>query len=266
MSAVEREAGPDLAELRILNETPSNESGLRRQAGEIETELRTYRGSVNSNQELLKLLPAALDDPGRLLASPGRLLESQPALRRLKDGLVDAQLRTAQLLGNMSEDHPAVAAARASEQEISQQLHDEISIAIKGLEVDLRLANERVDRLEEQRKNVQGRLVHLAAIRAEYSNLIATVAHSRRDPENRRARTGRSPCRPGRRPHCQPDHARRQSRSRQPAGRAGQNDHYAGRHDGWVVGRCRNRIFDGRARGGCSTRAAGAAPIANVRD
>ena len=174
LSAVEREAGPDLAELRILNETPSNESGLRRQAGEIETDLRTYRASVNSNQELLKLLKAALDDPGRLLASPGRLLESQPALRRLKDGLVDAQLRTAQLLGNMEEAHPAVAAARALELEISRQLHDELSIAIKGLEVDLRLANERVERLEEQRQKVQGRLVHLAEIRAEYSNLITT--------------------------------------------------------------------------------------------
>ncbi len=174
LTAVEREAGPDLAELRILNETPSNESGLRRQSGEIETELRTYRGLVNSNQELLKLLQSAQDDPGRLLASPGRLLESQPALRRLKDGLVDAQLRTAQLLGNMEEAHPAIVAARAAEQEISGQLHDELSIAIKGLEVDLRLADERVERLEEQRKNVQGRLIHLATIRAEYSNLIAT--------------------------------------------------------------------------------------------
>ncbi|HTU25559.1 MAG TPA: Wzz/FepE/Etk N-terminal domain-containing protein [Pirellulales bacterium] len=177
LTAVERAAGPDLAELRILNETPSNESGLRRQAGEIETELRTYRGSVNSNQELLKLLRAALDDPGRLLASPGRLLESQPALRRLKDGLVDAQLRAAQLLGNMEESHPAVVAARQSEQEISRQLHDEISIAIKGLEVDLGLANERVQRLEEQRDRVQARLIHLAAIRAEYNNLTTSTRH-----------------------------------------------------------------------------------------
>jgi succinoglycan biosynthesis transport protein ExoP len=177
LSAVERAAGPDLAELRILNETPSNESGLRRQAGEIETELRTYRGSVNSNQELLKLLQSSLDDPGRLLASPGRLLESQPALRRLKDGLVDAQLRTAQLLGNMAETHPAVTAARASEQEISRQLHDEISIAIKGLEVDRGLAKERVERLEEQRQNVQSRLVHLAEIRARYANLATTTRH-----------------------------------------------------------------------------------------
>jgi hypothetical protein len=75
----------------------------------------------------------------------------------------------------MSEDHPAVVAAKASEQEISQHLHQEISIAIKGLELDLRLANERVARLEEQRKDVQNRLVHLATIRAQYSNLAAAV-------------------------------------------------------------------------------------------
>ena len=55
------------------------------------------------------------------------------------------------------------------------------------------LANERVERLEEQRKNVQARLVHLAAIRAEYSNLITTVRNSRRDSENRRSKNWPKP-------------------------------------------------------------------------
>ena len=39
------------------------------------------------------------------------------------------------------------------------------------------LAKERVERLEEQRENVQARLVHLATIRAQYSNLVATARH-----------------------------------------------------------------------------------------
>jgi polysaccharide biosynthesis transport protein len=177
LSAVERKAGRDLAELRTLNETPSGDSALRRMANEIETELRTYRALANSNQELLDLLEGAKDDPGRLLASPSRLLEAQPALRRLKDGLVDAQLRTAQLQGTMSPAHPAVQSAIVAEQAIGGHLHDEIGIAIKGLRVDLRLASERVAALDEQRAEVQSRLAQLADIRAQYANLLISARH-----------------------------------------------------------------------------------------
>ena len=172
-----RELGLHGAELRTLNESPSSDSALRRMANEIETELRTYRAQVASDQEMLKVLDSAKDDPGRLLASPNRLFEAQPALRRLKDGLVDAQLRTAQLLGTMSPDHPAAKAAVVAEQEIGAHLHEEIGIAIKGMQVDLRLANERVAALEAHRNNVQDRMLELAAVRAQYSNLVAAARH-----------------------------------------------------------------------------------------
>ena len=172
LTQVEQSIGRDLAELRILNELPSGDSDLRRSALELETELRTYRAAQRTTEELLQLLTAAQADPGRLLASPLRLLESQPALRRLKDGLVDAQLRTAKLQGTMSEAHPQVQAAQAAEQEISKHLHDEIAIAIKGLEMDLRLNKDRVETLRQQSQSVQDRLGRLATVRAEYSNLV----------------------------------------------------------------------------------------------
>ena len=47
----------------------------------------------------MALLKQAEADPTALVAAPCRLLDSQPALRRLKDGLVDSQLRTANLQG-----------------------------------------------------------------------------------------------------------------------------------------------------------------------
>ena len=177
LSAVERQAGRDLAELRTLNESPSSDSALRRMANELEAELRTYRALVGSNLELLALLESAKDEPGRLLASPSRLLEAQPALRRLKDGLVDAQLRTATVLGTMSPEHPAAQAAQAGEQEIGTHLREEIGIAIKGLQIDLRLAQERVAALERNREDLQNRLAQLANIRAEYANLVAANRH-----------------------------------------------------------------------------------------
>ena len=177
LSAMEQKVGSDLAELRMLAELPSGESDLRKISIEIANELRTHKAAVKSNEELLSLLTEAQDDPGRLLASPSRLLESQPALKRLKDGLVDAQLATAKLLGNMAPEHPQVRAAQAGEQAISQHLHDELAIATKGVQVDLRLTQDRVKMLEQQGQGVQQRLERLAAVRADYSNLASTTKH-----------------------------------------------------------------------------------------
>jgi uncharacterized protein involved in exopolysaccharide biosynthesis len=174
---VEMQAGSDLAELRMLNEVPSGDGGLRKISIEIANELRVQKAAVKSNEELLTLLTQAQDDPGRLLASPGRLLESQPALKRLKEGLVDAQLLTAKLLGNMAPEHPQVKAAKAAEQEISDHLHDELAIAVRGVEADLQLARHRVQMLDEQGANVRERMERLASIRAEYSNLASAVKH-----------------------------------------------------------------------------------------
>ncbi len=68
----------------------------------MESELRKAVADERNLTALLDNLEASLADQGQLLATPNGLLESQPALRKLKEGLLDAQLRTAQLLGTMS--------------------------------------------------------------------------------------------------------------------------------------------------------------------
>ena len=89
-TAVERQAGPDLAELRILNETPSQRQ--RPAAPGRRDRNRTAHLSRIGQFEPGTPEPAegAAGRSGPTAGQPGRLLESQPALRRLKDGLVDA--------------------------------------------------------------------------------------------------------------------------------------------------------------------------------
>jgi succinoglycan biosynthesis transport protein ExoP len=48
---------------------------------------------------------------------------------------LDAQLRTAQLLGTMSPIHPQVVAAREAEQEIRRHLRSELTVAIRGVQL-----------------------------------------------------------------------------------------------------------------------------------
>ena len=102
LTALEKQVGSDLPELRALLDSNSSDTPLRRTVSEIENELRQIEAAEKSNRQLLVLLKQSQDDPTVLIAAPSRLLDSQPALRRLKDGLVDAQLRTATLQGRMS--------------------------------------------------------------------------------------------------------------------------------------------------------------------
>lgn len=177
LAQMEQEVGGDLAELRNLNESTSADSDLRRKSAELETELRKAQLDLQNDESLLKLLSESRVDQGRLLATPSRLLDSQPSLKRLKEGLVDAQLRTAELAGSMNEQHPKLKAAREAEQQIGSHLHKELEIAIRGIEADLALAGDRVHTLAEQLAVARQRLAKLAGSRAGYSQLVAEVKH-----------------------------------------------------------------------------------------
>ncbi|MGA2797866.1 MAG: Wzz/FepE/Etk N-terminal domain-containing protein [Thermoguttaceae bacterium] len=173
LAAVETRIGGDLAELRSMQDIGASDSALRRSVEEIRNQLREARTTAKSDAELLSVLHAAQDDPGRLVAAPNRLLESQPALKRLKDGLLDAQLATAKLLGTRSADHPLVKAAQETEEEIGRHLHDELALAIRGMEVEMHLNADRQKLLEDQFAAATGRLNSLAEIRAQYETQTA---------------------------------------------------------------------------------------------
>ena len=174
LSQIEAAVGSDLAELRVLNnDAGSGDSAIARTVTEIKSELRQARAAEKSNEQLLGLLKAAQADPARLLATSNRLLESQPSLRRLKDGLVDAQLRTAALMGHMSAEHPRVLAAKEAEEEIGRHLHNELAIAARGVEGERQLNADRLATLQTQLAQATDRLRRLAEVRAVYSNQVA---------------------------------------------------------------------------------------------
>ena len=175
LAALEAKVGGDLAELRILNESAGGESSLRRTITNIGNDLRAEKQSQLENQQLLRLLVDSEGDPDGIVAMPGRLLQSQPALQRLKEGLVDAQLRTSQALGLMSVAHPKVQAAMEEEKDVRRRLHGELATAIRGVKVELTMNENRIADLTNQLADVEQRLGRIAGLRAEYTNLVADV-------------------------------------------------------------------------------------------
>jgi polysaccharide biosynthesis transport protein len=175
LAATENRVGSDLAELRSMQDVASSDSALRRSGEDIRSQLRENASAAKVNQELLGVLVKAEDDSGRLVTTPNRLLESHPSLRRLKDGLIDAQLRTSALMGTMSAEHPRVRAAKEAEEEIGRNLHEELAIARRGVEVELRVIADRRTLLDDQLAKTNERLHNLAAARAGYANQVADV-------------------------------------------------------------------------------------------
>ncbi len=175
LAVIERQLGADLSDLRNMELSATGDSDLRRRLNSIEDELRLVAAERQSAQVLHGLLTTANNDPSQLVATPNRLLVSQPALLKLKEGLVTAQLKVSRLLGHMTEQHPQVLASREEVREIAQRLYEEVSVALRGVEADVRLASERSTWLEGQRRELQGRLERLAGIRPQYSTVLHEV-------------------------------------------------------------------------------------------
>ena len=179
LNEFEASVGADLGELRMLHSAASGQSDLRQQLVQLESEARQYEVRADEAKKLLDLLQSAEKNTERLIALPNSLLESQPALRRLKDGLVDAQLRTARLSGTRSSEHPHVKAAVASEERIRSDFRRELETAVASAKVDVELFHRRYENATSELHDVQSRLDNLADLRTEYSNYLAAVESSR---------------------------------------------------------------------------------------
>ena len=179
LATFEARVGADLGELRMLNASFSGQSDLRQQAVQLNDERRAAETGVRQAEQLLKVLRSSQDAPEKLIAMPSALLASQPTLRRLKDGLVDAQLRAARLEGTRTANHPQVRAAQESVKFIREDLHNELAVAARGVEVELQLGKSRAAKLEQQHQEVQDRLARLAELRAGYDNRMSAVENSR---------------------------------------------------------------------------------------
>lgn len=175
--ALERQAGSDFAELRLLTEFVGGESNLRTAITGAKNDLRQASVLKRNYQQLSRLLHAAENDPGQLLAAPNELLASQPALQRLKDGLIESQLAAARLQGTMTEQHPLVYAAALAQTAIRKNMHREIAVAIRGIEAELELAEGRIAALNEQLADAEGSMDRLTELRAHYANAASNVRH-----------------------------------------------------------------------------------------
>jgi len=179
LSAFERKLGSDLAEMRTLAESSGGDGALRVQVNQIRGELRNAERQRRVQAQLFHLLRKVGGDPNVILSAPSRLLEVQPSLRQLKDGLVAAKLATAKLRSSLTDTHPQVLASEQTEKNVLRALVREARNSIRAAAEDVKAANTQVKSLEKKLASVKDRLGGLAGQRAEYVNVSAEVDQRR---------------------------------------------------------------------------------------
>ena len=167
--------GADLSDLRSLLNPIGGSSETSQDTLAIRAEIRSNEADRRRSATLLEVLKQAQNDPNRIIATPNALLASQPAVARLKQGIVDSQLAKARRLGNLSAEHPLVIAAQEAEIQTRQQLRNELATAISGVEIELALSHDREQALQARLEANQQNQRELATHRAAYSQLVSAV-------------------------------------------------------------------------------------------
>lgn len=179
--------GPNLSDLRNLIEPTSGDNQLKKDLNQINIELRGAQVSLESLQQQKRLLQSSYDDVHSIVATPNELLDLQPALRRLKDGLVDAQLKLAGLQGEYHDNHPKVVNALEGVERMKQALRDELGLALRGLEDQIQVTESNVAKWTQLAADTNARLQTLTEQRVVYDQM--NEEFKRRDVVLRDAQT-----------------------------------------------------------------------------
>jgi uncharacterized protein involved in exopolysaccharide biosynthesis len=175
LQEMESQAGADLSDLRGLTDTNSGGSNNRQMLDTIKTELRQAELELQQIEIDLSLAKDSFEDPDHFLLTPGTLINSQPGLQRLREGIANASIQTGQLRGRYTANHPMVIASLEAESKIRDELRKELGLAVEALKIDREIASERINKLNKQRDQFESRLSNLALVRADYGNVNSEV-------------------------------------------------------------------------------------------
>ena len=175
LQEMETKAGLELVDLRGMTDMIAGGTNSRTQIDQIKSELRT--GETQQQQLLndINLIKNAIADPSDFLVTPSELVNTQPGLKKLREGYADAQISASQLSGRFTEQHPIFIAAKTSQLSIRERLIDELQASLTNREQELKLLIGKQDRLRTVLDNTEGKLGSIAENRAEYANIISEV-------------------------------------------------------------------------------------------
>ena len=175
LTEIESKIGPDLQELRSMNQASTGDGALQRELLQVRAELRDASQTQNMLASQHEMMNKALNDPAHLIQTPNELLQIQPALSDLKKGLSTARLELARVQSRYTDAHPKTRNAKQAVDDTLQQIREELSTALLGLKTQRQLNTNRIEMLKKRESDCVQRSRLLAQVRAEYATLQADV-------------------------------------------------------------------------------------------
>ncbi len=175
LAVVESSAGEDLDLLRAQSDSPGTESHLQRTLADMELTLQQAENERQSNRELVSLLETALAEHGQITADSHHAIETQPALRQLRDELIAARSNTTRLQETMLPAHPRVQASLAIEAEIGARWQRELGTFLDDVRAEQPRFDSRVDTLTQEATELRERLQKLSFISTNYDQQLADI-------------------------------------------------------------------------------------------
>ena len=172
----ERRFSMDLGTLRSLNDSLSSKNALVEALAELKRESREAQKQAARIDKQMDVLIQAKSDPTVLLSAPPKeLLELQPALAGLTQGLNKAVLRLSKNLGRYSKAHPLVISDGREIKDIKSQISNELGNSISSLQSEHSLRLQNADQLRRRIKDYETRLANLSGNRVGYQKLSEEV-------------------------------------------------------------------------------------------
>lgn len=172
---LESKVGPDLGELRAMSIHNGGDGQLRLATTEIEREVRKAEADLLTKRSQRSQLVEIQADSRKLIAMPSEVLDRHPLLKKLKEGLVEAQLVVSRTLGELNESHPRSQAAMDAEQKVRARLLEELRTTISTLDNEIETAQERLAQCQSDYAKARERMQALAGVRGKYDLATAEV-------------------------------------------------------------------------------------------
>lgn len=182
LSEIEQGLGTDLSELRTLDQQFSGGAGiLQQELGRVREAIRTANRELSSIALHREYLESVRKDPEEIVMVPGSLLIAYPALGRLKNGLVDAELRLAKSLGQYDQTHPKSARIIEEVDQIQRRLREELDIALTESDFDHQKVTQKIDQLQQTYDELETRISRFTVLRVDYNRLVSEVEQRKKD-------------------------------------------------------------------------------------
>ncbi len=175
LQAMDANLGSDFGSMSSLVDSQSSDNPIKRDISQIRLEKRATEQELESLKITLSQVVSAKENPQRIFTTSAALIKSLPALDDLKKALIKTQGELAVIAGQYEPAHPSYRKAKNSIEAMKQQMFLELDSSIAGLQEDITLSENRIERLNQEMADLDERLASLGSKRADLMTLVAEV-------------------------------------------------------------------------------------------